>query len=121
MADDARRYLVMLSASPATPERMRSIVSNLLVMLTKLSIDEPLLAFRSMGADYFGYFIKAKKFNSHQIRSLIESPGRWRARPDESQVMPFLSGDDQLMVLEIGQDFSTSQGFARQSAWLQHH
>lgn len=116
------KFLVIVSVNPATVERLKGIVPGLKSELERLSdagIEE---AFRSVTADIFGYVIRSK-LKAGQIRAAIESPGPTSAQARHEGTlmrMPFLSGKDNVIVLELGDDVSAAQGLKRIETWLLH-
>lgn len=113
---ESRHLLVVFHLAACTPERLRDVVPRIQAALTKLS-EEPIeQAFRSSNADLFGYAIKSK-LAAKAIQAALESPGgKYR-----SDAYPPLDGADNLLVLEIGADYSAGKGFTRLGTWLQRH
>lgn len=112
---DALKYLVVVQLREATPARVSKVVPLLQTELARLSETTPELAFRSVMADFFGFFVKTK-LGPAQIASAIKSPG-----PKISASKTILDGSDSVFTLEIGQKFSATDGFTRALTWLQRH
>ena len=120
MAEETRRYLVILSLSDTTPQRLETAVPHLRDILARLSTTAPETAFRSKKADMVGFFIRSTKVAA-QISARLESPGKESFYADTPIEEPPLSGADSLFVVEIGEDFKAGRGFTRAGTWLQRH
>lgn len=113
---EARHVLVVFHLVDCSPERLRDVVPRIQGALTKLSEGPFEQAFRSSNADLVAYGIKTK-LAAGQIQAALESPG---GRFDGTH--PPLEGRDELLVLEIGADYSAGRkGFSRFLTWLQRH
>lgn len=115
MADVSSRYLIIVSVGTPTPDHLQKMVPALQRELSRISLSEPVQAFRSAPADYFGYLIESR-MAPQQIRATLETPGRPGHEPN-----PFLGGSDGVFVLEIGPNVSAGEGFTRALTWLQRH
>src|SRR5690606_25447387 len=104
---------------PATSERLADFVPKAKLVLSNLSSSVIEQAFRSMQADIFGWVIKSKR-NVHQILKLLENPTDvpYPAKPLGE---PFLTNQDHILILEIGETFTSTRGFSRLTTWLQRH
>ncbi len=119
MAEESRRYLVIVSLSNTTPLRLQNLVPQLQDLLRGLSTEPIEQVFRSVNADVFGYLLRSKLV-AGQVRAAIETPQR-DSSTTAPIVEPVLEGGDNVLVVEVGKDFSGSQGFSRQQTWLQRH
>lgn len=115
-----KRYLILLSISPSTPERLRVIVPSLKAVLERISTEVIEQLFRSVGADHFGYLIRSKLV-AQQILSIIETPQREDIGLTGTLTPPFLTRQDSVFVMELGQDHAAQLGFSRATTWLQRH
>ena len=123
MPDDLKtpRWLVIVSANPATPARLAQIVPALLSTLDRMAEGPVEQAFRSLHADHFGFLMRSRH-KAHQINDTLRTPAKGSAWfGGEGWVEPFLTNADQIMVLEIGDQFGGSTGFSRAFTWLQRH
>ncbi len=120
MVEEARRYLVIISLSDTAPQRLRSLAPHLQDILARLSTEAIEIAFRSVTADMFGFFVRST-LAADQIIARLESPGREGFYEDDSVEEPGLTGADSLFVIEIGEDFKAGRGFTRAGTWLQRH
>ncbi len=111
--DSISNYLVVLKLGTYDIERLRETVPSLEAQLSKISTKKPQLALRSTNADLCAYLIRTAK-QSKQIRAEIESPGNWMKGGK-----PFLSGDDEMIIISLGDDFTASHGFTQVQTWLQ--
>lgn len=113
---DTKRYLVIFHLRDSSAARLLRLIPRLQEGLGRLSKSPIEQAFRSVTADLFAYGITSTMAPA-QLVAAIESPGRqWH-----SETEPYLLGDDHLMVMEIGRDFSAGPGFTRFGTWLQRH
>ena len=117
---DGTRYLAIFSLNPATPKRLAADLPNLKSALEKLSVAPIELAFRSLGGEYFAYGIRAK-MHPGAVQKALESPAGdyWKAR--DLRVEPFLTNQDGVLVLELGDSFGAGNGFSRFATWIQRH
>lgn len=80
-------------------------------------------AFTSSDATCFGFLVRTP-LNPAIIRNRIHTPTREpdRMSDDWSDYMPSpLTGNDSVMVLELGDDFAASRdGFGKATNWLKH-
>ena len=108
MADeDTNRFLVIISLGSTEPSRIAGLVPPLQTVLRSVSTETPEQAFRSVVADFFGYFIRSRLV-ARQIEAAIRSPGKesWQRDDDRiPDVGPFLDNNDGILVVEIGEDF----------------
>ncbi len=86
-------------------------------MLERISKTPPELAFRSVNRDLFGFCITTEK-RAAEVRSIIEAPNRTYYEID---TFPPLNGEDTIIIVEIGEQFSAGKGFTRLGTWLQRH
>jgi hypothetical protein len=119
--NEAKRFLVIFSIAKATPARLGEIMPRLKPALDQLSADPVELAFRSTSGESFGYVLRTRRA-ARQISMELESPGG-NAYSSELRAkhMPFLTGSDGILVIELGPDFHTTSGFTRVGTWLQRH
>lgn len=115
METTERRFLVIVRVANPSPANLAVLVPELQAALGRMSSAPIEQAFRSVGADIFGYFMLSK-LNAHQILARIESPGTLFKHGT-----PILPGGDAVFVLEVGADFSSGEGFTRAGTWLQRH
>ncbi len=120
MTEETRRYLVIVSLSDSTPQRLGVIVPWLQDVLAQISTDTLEMAFHSMTRDIFGYFVKSSG-TAGQIKARLESPGKQSFQPSTEIEQPMLFGEDSLFIIEIGEDFQAGKGFTRAGTWLQRH
>jgi len=116
---ELRRYLIIFSLNPATPQRLKEFVPEAQNLLHRLSAGSMELAFRSTNADTFGWVIQCAR-NAKAICNLLQNP---TDVPHGAQPLgtPFLTNADDLLVLEIGTDLTATQGFSRVHTWFQRH
>lgn len=86
---EAYRYLAIVLVTPATPERLVTLVPALVKILEEISVEPILQVFRSATADHFGYFLRSK-LAAREIRALIESPDKDYFQRDRSK--PVMGG-----------------------------
>jgi hypothetical protein len=115
-----KQFLVMLSISPATPDRLISLVPALKSFLGRISIEPIEQLFRSVGADHFGFLIRSRLV-AGQILAAIESPQKQSWEPGFQPIEPFLTSRDHVAVIELGRDVATSSGFSRALTWIERH
>lgn len=111
-----RRYLVILMLGDANIQRLAALVPWFQRSLNAIADGRIQLAFNSAARDEFGYFLRSR-MKAHQMIERLRSPGGIRQEPLE---VSMLTNTDDILVLEIGEDFSGS-GRSRAWAWLQHH
>lgn len=114
-----KRYLVVFEINPATSERLADFVPKAKFVLSNLSPSGIEQALRSVQADIFGWVIRSKR-NVHQVLKLLESPTDV-PYPLKPLGEPFLTNQDHILVLEIGEEFTSTRGFSRLTTWLQRH
>lgn len=119
VSKELKRFLVIIQLGNTHIDRLKSLIPTLQDALARLSTKAPEQAFRSVGADQFGYIIKTDRV-PRQIKAALESPGQ-RLPGKLLGPMPFLSNDDSILILELGPDFFASVGFTRVGTWLQHN
>ena len=112
--DADRSYLVVIELADTKVDRLKMLAPSLIDVLNSLSNTPSEQAFRSVNADLFGYFVKTKLV-SRQISAAIQSPN------PKLNITPFLTNEDGIFVLELGDDFLAGKGFTRAATWLQHH
>ena len=122
MPNETNRFLVILRMGSATQERLGEVVRPFQEMLQWMSTEPIEQTFRSVTADIFGYVLRSR-LPVGVIRANLESPGKksWQHGPEPPVQYPFLNNEDDLLILEIGEEFSASQGFSRVGIWLQLH
>lgn len=117
---EVRRFLIVMDLENSTASRLQETVPRFLKLLEEISVEAPVQqAFHSTARDIFGYVIRSK-MNAAQIHASIETPQR-KSHFVSGFVEPFLFHNDNVLVLEIGDDFYFSGGMSRLGAWLQHH
>ena len=109
-----KKYQITIQVKDASPQNLAMVAPLVGKTLSGLSRSAPELCFRSKLGDLFGYVITSEK-NAGQIRAAIEAPGP-RFKIGDG---PILSGDDKLMVVELGNDFSCGVGYTRFGVWFQ--
>jgi hypothetical protein len=112
-----KRYLVIIQLKDSTPRRLQKIIPALQVALARAASAPVESAFRSLGADSFGYFVKTT-LRAAQIVEKIVAPGGHRAFQGEP---PILDGGDAVFALEIGKEWGGTDEFSRAKTWLQRH
>jgi len=117
-SEEPRRFLVVIQLKDTKPARLQWLVPSLQDVLTRISIAPYELAFRAITADLFGYVITSKR-SAPQIAATIESPGSRSIFAEF--IEPFLAGDDHVLVVELGHEFSAGAGFTRLGTGLQRH
>ena len=85
-----KQFLIVLSVSPCTPDRLRTFVPAIKSLLERLSTGAIEQLFRSMSADHFGYLIRSQ-FVAHQILAAIETAQKDSVIFDVHIVPPFLT------------------------------
>ncbi len=122
MEQDERRYLVhiRLGGDSATIDRIKSTAPEIKSILDQISAGNCQFAYASHDGATFGFLVESR-MPATAILIRLESPDK--SKP--ADLTRTISGsplinDDQLMVLEIGDDFS-SRGMGRAGTWLQHH
>jgi|HubBroStandDraft_1064217.scaffolds.fasta_scaffold304047_2 hypothetical protein len=116
MTEQIKRLLVIVQLKAPTMERIQKVVPLLQEALRKISREPVETAFRSAGSDTFGFFIKTN-LRPRGILDRIQAPGH-SIIPDQR---PFLDGGDSVFALELGSDWSATEGFSRAYTWLQRH
>ena len=118
MTKELKRFLVIVQLGNTHIDRLKTLIPTLQDALGRLSVKAPEQAFRSIGADQFGYIIKTDRV-ARQIKAALESPGD--RLTGKLGPMPFLNNDDSMLILELGPDFYAAVGFTRVGTWLQHN
>lgn len=127
MAQLGRRYLVHIrigSAKTPTSSRIAEAAEGVKKVLEFLAPGKGncQLAYTSHDGATFGFLLKTTRF-AGAIRAQLESPGKSHDlldRTPQPMIRPPLTGDDSILVVELGEDMSTL-GFTRAGTWLQHH
>jgi hypothetical protein len=115
-----RRFLVIVSVKDCSQQHLSQVVPLILRTLGEVAIGPVEQVFRALQADIFGYFLRSRS-SAREIRQRLEAPGNARIGAQLSAAdMPFLTNDDPILVLEVGEDFD-GRGFSRAWTWLQHH
>jgi hypothetical protein len=116
----SKQFLILLSISPATPDRIRLLVPALKNFLERISTEPVEQLFRSMGADHFGYLIRSQS-NAPQILAALETPQKHEWEKNFRPIEPFLTNQDNAAVIELGKDVATHSGFSRARTWIERH
>ena len=118
-----QRYLVHIRLGGTVPvrDRLAKDVPGIKTILEQISSGVCQLAYSSQDGGSFGFLVRTHLHATKIIRKL-ESPGDSSFFPDPNKPIKSspLSNDDQLLVLEIGDDFS-SRGMGRAGTWLQRN
>jgi hypothetical protein len=125
MFDEHRRperYMVVVRLSDKEEPlstRIREHVPLIMEILTRLSSrdDRPVRAFSSPTGEWFGCLLSTQ-WDARGIRSQIESPGSNNPRSKEDVLPSPLQRFDEVMVVELGNDFATGRGFDAMNAWF---
>ena len=119
---EAKRYLVLVQLGDTNPQRLKTVVPDLLTILNYVSTDKAEQLFRAVQADVFGYLIKSTLRPTRIVKE-IESPGKdpMDSKSKRPDIWPFLNNKDAIVVVEVGVDFSSTSGFSRAATWLQRH
>jgi len=115
-----KQYLILLSVSPATPNRLVSFVPALKDFLERISTEPIEQMFRSIGADHFGYLIRWRLV-APQILAALQAPQKHPWEKGFKPTEPFLTNQDHVAVLELGVDAATDSGFSRGRTWIERH
>lgn len=121
-----KRYLVHIRIGSGKPplHRIKQAAAGVKEVLESLTVGTGncKLAYTTQDGSSFGYFIKTNR-HAGAIRAQLECPGN----PDnhllenpKPHIPPPLLGEDSILVIEIGEDFS-GNGFSKAWTWLQHH
>jgi hypothetical protein len=113
-----RRFLVIISIKDCSPQHLLGVIPRIQETLRTLAIGPIEQAFRASRGDVFGHLLRSRSFAA-EIRAKLETPGAASSAMSRAD-MPFLTNDDLILVLELGEDF-TGRGFTRAWTWLQHH
>jgi hypothetical protein len=113
-----KRFLVIVQLKDSNPRRLQKIVPLLQAALARIASAPVESAFRSLGADSFGYFFKTV-LRPGQILERITAPGG--RKPYEGGQPPILDGGDGVFVLELGTVWNATDEFSRARTWLQRH
>jgi hypothetical protein len=107
---ESARYLIVVTLGDSSRDRLMALAPDLMNVLKGLSAGPVEQAFNSAARDVLGFLFQSK-LSAHQIIAQVQSPNR---------VEPFLNNSDNLLVVQLGDDFS---GFGRSRAWtwLQRH
>jgi hypothetical protein len=119
MAKEGRQYIVVVSFYDYSNDRLADAGRRLIEALESVSTEKIEMAFRSVAYDIIAYFVRSR-ISAHQIRAAIESPHRGRT-PQMGAKEGFLTNEDQLLVIELGDDKDATQGLSRALTWLQRH
>ena len=123
MSQIGRRYLVHIRIGATKPvtARLEKAAAGVKQILESLVVGAGnfQLAYISHDAASFGFFLKTTAHAS-TIKSQLESPGATAKNP-EFRMNPPLAGEDSILVVEVGDDFSSNEGFGKARTWLQHH
>ena len=116
------RYMVVVRLSEREEPlstRIREHVPLIMEILTRLSSrdDKPVRAFSSPSGEWFGCLLSTR-WDARGIRSQIESPGSSNPRSNEDMLPSPLQRFDEVMVVELGNDFATGRGFDAMNAWF---
>jgi hypothetical protein len=115
-----KKFLILLSVSPATPDRLSVLVPALKGFLERISTEPVEQLFRAVGADHFGYFIRSRLV-APQILAALEAPQKHPWERGFQPIEPFLTNQDSAAVIEIGTDVATHSAFSRARTWLERH
>jgi hypothetical protein len=119
LAGEARKYLVHVELAAATVERVAEAGAAMVATLTEISRGEVCTAYRSMGHDLFGFFVKTT-MAPPEIRAALDAPNiRNRGARGLYQVSAFRSGD-RVLIVDVGSD-AISIGKDEAARWLQRN
>lgn len=123
MADEIRRYLILIYLVEADVTRLQHLVPRLQDGLQRMSVDKDdlLPAFHTPGRETLVYLLRTKLV-APQIRSRLTEPSdRWMSEQMDTQdKSAILAHNDEILVIEIGTDFDVpNRGSV--DAWLRHH
>ena len=108
------KYLIIVRLYAPTIERLSKVAPAIVKALTAISKPAPELAFRSEKNDTFGYLVKSDKRANVIYQRIVSPGGRFY-----DTTPAILEGRDLVLVVEIGTDFGTGDGFGRVGTWLQ--
>ena len=115
-----KTLLVVVQLGNTAVERLQRVAPALIAALDKLSVMKPEPAFHSAPRDIVAYVIRTK-LSARRILTFLETPMTAKEQYEDIIIAPFLSNDDGILVLELGQEFIAGRGFTRLGGWLQHH
>ena len=123
MDSEQRRYLVhiRLGGSKPTLERIRETAPGIKSILEQISGGDCQLAYTSHDGSSFGFLLKTGLHATAVVRRL-QGPDRddsW-AHPDEPVQGSPLRHEDQVLVIEIAEDFHGVR-MGKAATWLQHN
>lgn len=107
------QFLVIIKLNAATPQRLSQVVPEIVKALKPVSVTAPEVAFTSEKGDTFGYLVKSGN-GAAMIYQRIVSPGG----NFDTRTPAILLGLDSVLVIEVGRQFMSGEGFGRVAAWL---
>jgi len=103
MPEEPRKYLVHVELATATVERVAEAGAAVLGTLKEISNGDVCPAYRSMGHDLFGFFLKTPMVPA-QIRAALDTP-RFRGNDPRThyKASAFRTGD-RVLIIDVGND-----------------